>query len=150
MAAPTAPVMGANGFLAFNTGSYETPTFDEMPNVRDIDWAIDFTDVDVTSRVGDGWKMHEPALADVAFSTEHLYDPADTQLDTLRTSALTRAAVEMVLLDGDFDTQGSQGIRLSVKAFKLGAPQPLDGIMAQAFDWKACYSANPPEYIEIS
>lgn len=141
--------MGANGNLCLNSGTLGTPVWSEMNNVRDIEWALDFTDVDISARVGGGYKMHEPALGDIAFSTEHLYDPADAQLDTLRTAALNRTAIDLAIMDGAIDVTGSQGFRMRVKAFSMKKPEPLDGIMAQSFDWKLCYSSTPPTYLVV-
>ena len=141
--------MGADGVLVLNSGSLETPTWNEMLNLRDLEWSLSYSDVEVSSRIGGGYKMHEPALGDIAFSTEHLHDPADTQLATLRDAALGPIAVDLAIMDGEIDETGSQGFRMRVKAFDFKRAEMLDGIMSQAFDWKLCYSATPPEYLII-
>lgn len=149
MSAPTAPVLGADGIFVVNTGSHNSPTWDEMDNVRDIELSLDFTDVEVTLRAGGGYKAHEPALADISFSTEHLHDPADTQLTTLRNAAIARTMLEVGIMDQDIATAGSQGFTMPVKAFSFKPSQMLDGIMSDAFDWKICYASFTPSYVTV-
>lgn len=146
MAAPVAPIMGANCVFCLNSGTIETPVWTEMNNVRDLEPSVSFSGVDITARFGGGFKVHEPALADLSFSTEHLYDPADIQLDVLRTSALARILVDVAIMDGPIDEDGSQGYRVQVKAHSHKRSEKVDGILSESFDWKPCYSVQAPQY----
>lgn len=146
----TAPVMGANCFFYLNSGTIATPTWDEMNNVRDIEISVSYTGVDITARFGGGFKVHEPALADLSFSTEHLYDPADTQLTDLRTVALNRTLLDVAIMDGDIVVVGNQGYRVQVKAHSHKRSEMVDGILSESFDWKPCYSTQAPLYLVVS
>src|SRR5262245_11021781 len=111
----TAPVLGANGKLYYNTGSFGSPVWDLIPNCRDIETSLDFTDSDVTTRAGATMKQHEPALADLSFSISMLYDPNDADMAVLITAAWTRSAIEFLILDDLESIAGSQGIRGTFK-----------------------------------
>lgn len=149
MAAPVAPILGANCFFLLNSGTIDTPTWGEMNNVRDIEPSVSFTDVEVSARFGGGYKVHEPALADLSFSTEHLYDPYDVQLSILRVSALARTLLDVAIMDGPIDTDGSQGYRVQVKAFSHKRSEMVDGILSESFEWKPCYSTIAPQYLVV-
>lgn len=149
MAAPTAPVKGSDCYFALNSGTVGTPTWNDMPNVRDIEPTCSATDVDVTPRASGGFKFHEPALFDLSFSTEHFYDPYDAQLTVLRTTFLTRALLDVAIMDGDIATAGSQGYRVQVKAFSHKRSEMVDGILSESFDWKPCYSTTVPDYLVV-
>lgn len=149
MAAPTAPILGANGKLYRNTGSNDSPTWDLIPNVRDIEAPLEFSDIDVSSRLGGGFKQHEPGLGDIMLNLIMLYNPADLDMVALITAAWTRAETQLLILDAAYDNAGSQGIKAFFKIFKSGRKEGVDGIMEQAFDLKLCYSAYPPSYVTM-
>lgn len=149
MAAPTAPIQGANAYFALNSGTVGTPTWNDMPNCMDLTPSNSASDIDVSARYGGGYKVHEPGLFDLSFSTKHLYDPADTQLLALRTAFLARTLVDVAIMDQDIATAGSQGYRVQVKAFKHDREEAIDGILMESFDWKPCYSTQAPQYLIV-
>lgn len=146
MAAPTVPIMGANGKLYRNTGTHGTPIWNEVPNVRDIEPNWEFGDADVSSRAGGGFRWHEPTLADIAFSVTMLYDPADLDYQAFLTAMTTRAELDLFVLDQSSGTAGSQGPRGRFKIYKFGRKEGLDGMMEVNIDFKLCYSANVPTW----
>jgi len=144
MAAPTAPILGANGKLYRNTGSYGTPTWDLIPNCRSITGNHSMTDVNVSGRANGAAVAHEPGLVDFDFTLEMLYDPADTDMTTLITAFFARTGIEFALLDQASGTAGSFGTRAFCKLFNYKRPEEIDGIMSASFDIKNAYSTNPP------
>ena len=158
MAAPFAPIIGSTGKIYRNTATINDPTFgliphpnnptwDLMPNVRDVEVPIDFTDVDVTSRLGGGFKQHEPALGDLSLSLVMLYNPYDDDMAFLIKAAWLRLAVELLILDQDRQVNLSQGIRATFKVFKSSRPEKVDGMMEQMFDLKPCWTQYAPSYV---
>lgn len=150
MAAPTVPIMGANGKLYRNTGSYGSPTWNLISNVRDIEPNWEFGDADVSSRAGGGFRWHEPTLVDIAFSATMLYDPADDDYVAFLAAAQARTAIDIFVLDQAQATAGSQGPRGIFKIFKFGRKEGLDGMMEVNIDFKLAYSANPPTWSTTS
>lgn len=144
MAAPTAPILGANGKLYRNTGTYGTPVWNEIPNCRSITGNHTMSDVVVSGRANGGAVAHEPGLLDFDFTLEMLYDPADADMTTLITAFFARTAIEFALLDQASGTAGSYGTRATCKLFNYKRPEEIDGIMSVSFDVKNCYSAYAP------
>lgn len=142
MAAPTAPVLGINGKLYRNTGSYGSPVWDLIPNCMDLELKHDWTDVEVTVRSGGGAKQHEPGLIDFGFTLKMLYDPADTDMTTLIAAAAARTGIEFLALDQAVGTAGSFGTRAFCKIFNYTKSENADGIMMASFDIKNAYSTN--------
>lgn len=149
MAAPVAPIMGASGRFYRNTGTRLAPVFDSIQNVRDIEAPISFTDVDVSSRRGGGFKQHEPALGDITLSITMLYDPADADMVTFIACATARKSVELAIMDQDILVAGVQGIIAVFKIFNMSRMEGVDGIMEQKFEFKLCYADDPPIYVSL-
>lgn len=150
MSAPTAPILGANGKLYRNTGTYGSPTWDLVPNCRSITGNHSWSDVNVSGRAGGAAVQHEPGLIDFDFSIEMLYDPSDTDFTTIRDAAFARTGIEFALLDQASGTAGSYGTRAFCKFFNYKRPEEIDGIMSASFDIKNAYSTNPPAAMTTS
>lgn len=150
MSAPTAPVLGANGKLYRNTGSYVSPVWDLIPNCRSLTPKHSMTDVEVSVRAGGAAKQHEPGLFDFSFTLEQLYDPADTDQTALITAFQNRTGVEFLALDQASGTTGSFGTRAFCKIFDYEKGEEIDGIMSAKFEIKNAYSTNPPAFFTAS
>lgn len=146
MAAPTAPVLGLACKLYRNTGTYGSPTWNEIPNVGTIepDWSME--EFALKLRSGGGFTMTEPTLANIGFEMEMMYDPADADMTTLLAAHYGRTATEFLILDQASGTTGSQGIRASFKSTDMKRTEVIDGVTMMKFAFKICYSANPPTW----
>ncbi len=147
MTAPVAPIPGFNGKLYRNTGTNDSAVWDEMPNVRDIEAPLEFDDVNVSSRLGGGFKQHEPGQGDISLSLAMLHNPLDADMVALITAAWARTETQLLILDQAQSTAGSQGIKAFFKIFKAARKEALDGMMEQMFDLKLCYTIYPPTYV---
>lgn len=120
--------MGKNAKLYRNTGSYASPTWDEVDNVRDLTWSGDPEKVDVTVRglsANGGWKMYEPGLRDLVMGWQMNHDPDDTDWSAFLTAYSAGSTVELLALDRATGT-GAKGVRALVKVFKFAYGQPLN------------------------
>jgi hypothetical protein len=147
VAAPTAPILGFNCKLYRNTSTYESPSWNEIPNCETVEAPIEFTDIEVSSRAGGGWKQHEPGMGDIGFTlTMPVYDPADADYIALLAAAQARTSIDFWMLDQSSGTTGSQGPRARFKCFKFGRTEELDGVCGFYFEYKICYDTNAPAW----
>lgn len=114
-----------------NTGTFGSPTWDLVPNVRDMETAQAMSKTEVSIR-GNRAKLYAPGQLDYGLNWQMVYDPADADLTALRTAFFTGATVDLMDMDGLIATSGTLGTRSVSHLFGLGNSKPLDG--AAVFD----------------
>lgn len=134
---------GFKGKVYFNTGSYGSPTWTEISAVRDIKVGADFTEFDASTRAAGGIGQAEPVILNLELSGMIKTDESDTNgFVAMETAFLTRAATDVLILDGGSAVNGSRGYRVDMKVFKFGEDQALDKVNFREFSLKPCVSSN--------
>jgi hypothetical protein len=115
-------VLAENAKLYYNTGTYASPTWAEICNVKDLTLSLEKDEVDVTTRCSGGFKEYADGLLDANVTFNMLYDPSDAAFTALQTAFFAKTAVEVLVLDGpETPASGdtSQGLRSTtmVKSF---------------------------------
>lgn len=112
-------VLAENAKLYRNSGSYGTPTWDLITNVRDLTLNLDKDEVDITTRGSGGFKEFIDGMIDASIDFGMVWDTADTDFTAIRTAFFAKTAIEFLILDGLVATPGSQGLRVTcmVKSF---------------------------------
>lgn len=112
-------VLSENAKFYRNSGSYGSPSWDLISNVKDLTLNLDKDETDVTTRASGGFKEFVDGLIDASIEFSMLWDTADTNFTAIRTAFFAKTAVEFLILDGDEGTAGSQGLRVTcmVKGF---------------------------------
>lgn len=108
------PILAEDAKLYYNTGSYGSPTWTLICNVKDLTLSLESAEVDVTTRCGSGFNEYVPGLTDASVTFSMLYDPSDTAWEALRGHFFAKTAVEVLVLDGPVATAGSEGLRATV------------------------------------
>jgi hypothetical protein len=134
---------GFKGKIYFNTGTYNSPTWSEVTNVRDVKVGADFTEFDASTRAGGGIGQAEPVILNLELAGLIRTDESDTTgFVAMETAFLTRASTDVLILDGGSSVNGSRGYRADLKLFKFGEDQALDRVDFREFMLKPCVSAN--------
>lgn len=112
-------VLSENAKLYRNSGSYGSPTWDLISNVKDLTLNLDKDETDVTTRASGGFKEFVDGMIDASVEWSMLWDTSDANFTAIRTAFFAKTAVEFLILDGDEGTAGSQGLRVTcmVKGF---------------------------------
>ena len=115
-------VLAENAKLYYNTGSYATPTWSEICNVKDLTLSLEKDEVDVTTRCSGGFKEYSDGLLDANVTFNMLYDPTDAAFTALQSAFFGKSAVEFAVMDGALPPasgETSQGLRATcmVKSF---------------------------------
>src|SRR5262245_35221690 len=130
----------------YNGGTYGAPTWNEIKNVRDVQVGGDFDKQDASTRAGNGIKQYEPTLLDLMIAGKIKTDEGDTTgFVAIETAFLTRAALDILVLDGSTSTDGSRGYRVDMKVMKFGEDQTLEKVLFRDFELAPCVSANAPQ-----
>ncbi len=137
------PKYGFSGQLLLNGGTYGSPTWGEADAIRDVVVGADMEEQDGTTRQGGGIKQSEPVLLALSITGKIRSDEADTTgFAAMETAFLTRAPLDVLVLDGPQSAVGSRGYRMDVKLFKFGEDQAVENILYREFEMKPCISSN--------
>lgn len=129
------------------TGS---PAWNLVDNVRDLTGPDSYSEADVSVRAA-GIKLTEPALRDISFDWEMIYDENDADFVAIRTAYAAKTMIEFAFADGVLGTAGTTGsggtagvkyIRVECKIFKFERSEALEGANSYAVTAKPCYSAD--------
>lgn len=114
-----AHVLAEDAKLYYNTGSYATPTWTEITNVKDLTLNLDKDEIDVTTRGSGGYKEFADGLIDASIDFSTVWDTSDTPFTAMRTAFFAKTAIEFLVLDGSSATSGNQGLRATcmIKTF---------------------------------
>ena len=139
--------LGMDAKLYRNTGSYASPVWNEVKNVKDVTLNLEAGSADVTTRGNGGWRANIATLKDGSIEFEMVWDTADDDFTAIRTAFLTNAAIEFAVLDGPVATSGSQGLRASMAITNFSRAEPLEEVIKVSVTAKPTYATNPPEWM---
>ena len=142
MAAPTAPIIGFNGKMYYNTGTYGTPTWTIISNVGDLKMTDEADEGEIKLRSGGGFYLYVAGLRKLGWEWTSMYDPADTAITALIAAYDARTAKEFLILDQASGTTGSAGFRATCTITKAPRQEELNSAMTYEFAIKPTYTSN--------
>jgi len=142
--------LGLDAKMFRNTGTYATPVWNEIKNVRDVTLSLETGEADATTRGNNGWRATVATLKDGSVEFDMVWDAADDDFTALRDAFLNKTALDMAVMDGDIITTGSQGLRASFMITNFSRNEPLEEAITASVTVKPTYSANPPEWMTVT
>lgn len=143
-------VLGINAKAYHNTGTYGTPVWDEMPNVKDVTISGDTSEADLTTRGGGGWAQVAGVITSGQVEFTSIWDPADTDLDAILTAWTGKTLIDMAFMDGAIATAGNQGLRAEMAVLNFTRNEPLEGALTVDITVKPGYSSNAPTWMTVA
>jgi len=125
-------LMGRECLLAYNTGTFGTPTWTTVTRAMDVGISFPAERGDLSSRIS-SWKMEGKALTglEVTFGYRYRYNVTDSVWDALRVLAMGVTKQELAVADGVIATSGTNYLRATFQ-FEMNLNQPLtDGVAAE-------------------
>ena len=141
--------LGLDAKLYRNTGTYATPVWNEIKNVKDVTLNLETAEADVTTRGNNGWRATVATLKDGSVEFEMVWDSADDDFSAIRDAFLNKTAVELAVMDGDITVTGTQGLRASFMVTKFSRNEPLEEAISVSVTVKPTYSVNPPTWLTV-
>ena len=141
--------LGLDCKLYRNTGTYETPVWNEVPNIRDNELALDKDEADVSTRGGGGWEQVVASLKKGSVEFDMVWDTADDDFLAFLTAFLDNSTIEIAAMDGGIAVVGSQGLRATCMVTKCSRKEELKNAVMASVAIKPTYAANAPEWMEI-
>lgn len=132
---------GFDKYLYRNTGSYNSPVWNLIDNVRDLTLPLNKGKGDASRRTSNV-KQYMPTMHDPEFTWEMVDDPADADLIALQDAWLADTLVEFAFADGPIATSGTQYRRYECVITEISESEPLDDVSMVSV--KACptYTSN--------
>lgn len=137
--------LGAAAATAYNSTTYNSPTWVNIVNARDVTVGHSYDSGDASRKGSGGAKQQEPTLSDFDLSFEILEVPSDTTgFVYLRNCYFNKTVLDMATCSGPMTASGGElYTRLDYKIFGFEQSQPVDGIDSWKVTMKPCFSANP-------
>jgi len=104
-------VFGHDCKLYNNTGTHASPTWNEVSIIKDLTLTLEQNESDITSRSGKGYVQTAGTLIDASVEFGVTWDPAGTDFGQFQDAFLNRAPLDIMILDGDRTTTGSEGLQ---------------------------------------
>ena len=144
-------VLGLDAKLYRNTGQYATPTWSEIVNARDVTLNLEAGEADASRRGGGGWRETLAALKDASIEFDLLYHKADAEFTALKDAFFSRTPLDILALDGDSATTGSQGLRLIAQVTGFSRNEPLEEALTVSVTLKPTPNADsPPSWYTVA
>ena len=135
--------LGLNAKLYRNTGTYASPTWNEIGNVKDVTLNLESAEADVTVRANNGWRATVPTLKDASVEFEMVWDTADAGFTAIKNAFFTNAVIGLQVLDG---TSG-QGLQADFSITNFSRSEALEEAITVSVTAKVTYSATAPSWI---
>lgn len=119
--------IGLKSKLYRNTGTYSTPTWDEVTNVKDLTLNMGANKAGAATRGNGGWDAVVPTVKQAELSFEMLWDPDDADLEAFRSAYINGTTVEVAALDGTIGNSpaDAHGLRFEGVVTKFSRAEPL-------------------------
>lgn len=127
-------LVGRECKLYYNSNTYASPTWTEIPRVIDLTYSLPVEWADVSSRISI-WKMEAKALVGLILNFGYRYRQgvSDAVFDALRPMAYATTKTEFAICDGTIATSGNEYLRATYQ-IQMDGDQPLVGGVQQNFE----------------
>lgn len=139
-------VLGIDCKLYRNAGSYASPTWTVMNEVKDCRLAINVGEADVTTRGGNGWEQIAPVMKSASIEFGLLNVPGSANVTALINALIGLSSIELLCLDGAYNVAGSRGLRALCGIFSTTRNEELRNATQFEMSAKPTYSVNAPTW----
>ncbi|TXH48569.1 MAG: hypothetical protein E6Q97_24490 [Desulfurellales bacterium] len=146
----TTPVVikGKNCKLYYNSGTYASPTWVEVKNVKDLTLTLTYDEAEVSTR--GGGKQYEPTLLDSQIEFEMVRDTADSVQTALLAAFENQTVLDLAVAEGAIATNGTKYYRDDYKIFSSPHNEALADVKRIPLTFKPCYSENASGFFTVS
>ncbi len=134
--------LGLNAKAYRNTGTYGTPTWVEMSNIKDANLNDSMAEADVTRRASGGWRETEPTLREISFEYDAVNIADDAEVLAIMAAHAGRTSLDLAIMDGPIATAGSEGVRGHFKVFSRNRAEELENAQMLSFVFKPSQGAE--------
>lgn len=141
---------GMDAKLYRNSGSYESPNWQEITNVKDVTLTLESGEADVTTRANAGWRATVATLKEATIEFEMVWDTGDAGFTAIQSAFFANTFLEFAVMDGPIAEAGSQGLRATMSITNFSRSEPLEEAVSASVTAKVAYAENPPEWLTVA
>jgi len=142
--------LGMEAKLFRNSGTYDTPAWVEIQNVKDLTLNLEAGEADVTTRGNNGWRATVAALKDGSIEFDMVWDTDDANFTAIQQAYFQAAPIEMAVMDGDIGSSGTQGLRATFAITKFSRNEPLEEALTVSVTAKPTFAEHVPEWMTVA
>jgi hypothetical protein len=130
--------------MYLNTGTWETPVWEEVDLISDLADNAAWERGDSSARRSRVRTM-EPTMLSLELTGRIRTDYTDDRYNDIRDAFGDNTVIDVMALTGDIGVNGSLGFRFDAKVFDFGSDQALGNVIFNDFAIIPCASDNPPQ-----
>lgn len=128
-----------------NTGTYGSPTWNEIDGVKDVNVTQSATEDDVTLRRHGGFKATGVPERDLMIAFTMLQDGEDADYVALDAAWWSGDLIDVAAVDGDIETSGTVGVRFWAAVTKADRDESNAAFVRVSFELKPGYITSSDE-----
>ncbi|MDW8244903.1 MAG: phage tail tube protein [Thermogemmata sp.] len=136
--------LGLDAKLYRNTGTFASPVWNEIANVKDVTLNLEAGEADVTTRGNNGWRATVATLKDASIEFEMVWNAGDADFVAIRDAFLNRTAIELAVLDGPTTSPGSQGLQATCMVINFSRNESLEEAIIVSVTVEPMFCGNLP------
>lgn len=141
-------IVGLDCKIYLNTGaSYAAPTWTECKFVQDATMNLSWEEADTSTR-GSSFRSAKASIGVLEVTGTALRDKADTAFTAFDAAARGKTVIDILVLDGPYNLDGSEGYRFDGQIFNWSRNEALADAVAHDFTIKPVQSANAVTFFE--
>jgi hypothetical protein len=142
--------LGLKAKLYRNTGTYSSPTWNEVKNVKDLTLALEKGEADVSTRGNGGWRALIGTLKSASIEFQMVWDTSDDDHTAFHEAFFEDEPIEFAIMDGPMvapsGDDASQGLRASCSIFNFSRNEELENAIMTDVSIKPTYSQHAPSW----
>ena len=141
--------LGMDAKLYRNTGTYASPNWVEITNVKDLTLNNEKGEADVTTRANNGWRATIGTLKDGSIEFEMVWDTGDANFTAIQAAFFSNTPIEFAVMDGVITQAGTQGLRATMAIMSFTRNEALEEAITVSVTAKPTYAEHAPEWMVI-
>lgn len=142
-------ILGANCKLYRNTGTYDTPVWDEVPIVKDLTLNLEAGQADTTTRAAAGWETSIAGLKKGGIDFQVVWEPSNQDFEAFRAAFFNNSLIDLAVMDGNIATNGSSGLRAEMAVLSFSRSEQLKEAVTAAIKAAPGFSAHAPAWMIV-
>jgi hypothetical protein len=132
-----------------NTGTYGSPTWEEIDLIGDLAVNPSWNEGESTAR-RTRLQTFEPTTLALDVTGKVRVDETDTGFGLLEDSFLNNTVLDVMALNGSKDNEGAAGFRYDARVLNWSEDQALGNVLFKDFNLRPCASANVPKAVKVT
>lgn len=142
-------MIGLNAKAYRNTNTYESPTWSEMTLISDLTVNPSWDEADASARES-RIKQTVKTLMNLDINGRMKKKLGDDNYDALMDAMLSDDVLDLLILDGDRETENVRGWRADFQVFSANEDQAMGNVLFEEFTLKPSITEHNPKAVLVN